>query len=216
LTLGAGRASADLQIQYYDLTSSNISQTGPYAQVKVDLVDSTHATITFDSLTNGGFTYLFAGGGGVAMVGANITGSFTLSSFSGTPYQSPGGTISDGGTGQLDGFGSFTQSLNDSASGPSNAFTEVTLSVTANTGTTWSAITGVGGLLTTNNQGEILAVHIGALASGNTTSFTTTGDAAGATPINPPVHPSPEPSTMALSALGMLGFLAYGLRRRSK
>jgi len=213
LTLGVGSASADLAVQTFTLTDSNLGSgfTGPFATVKVDLVDTTHATLTYDSLTNGGYTYLLVKGGGTGTgaTGANISGGFTVSSITGTAFQTGAGALSNGGSGQLDGFGDFTQTVSTAASGPANAYTEIVVKVTATSGTTWTSITGgTNPLLTLNNKGEILAVGIGALATGGT-SFTTTGFASGATVV-------PEPSTLALAGLGTIGFLAYGLRRRPK
>src|SRR2546429_5819206 len=72
LSLGAGGASADL---IYTLSTGNSGisgYTGPYATVSVTLTDSTHATVTFDSLTNGGNLYLM-GDGGSAAVNVNAT-----------------------------------------------------------------------------------------------------------------------------------------------
>jgi hypothetical protein len=208
LTFGVGRASADI----FDLTTTNLSGfTGPFAQVTATLNDSTHATITFDSLANGGYTYLFAGGAGIAVVGANLNNG-TLTSFSGTPFQSPGGTLSNGGTGNFDGLGSTNTSVNDSGSGPSNAFTEIVLHVTASGSTTWTSITGGSSPLLTGSP--ILAAHVGALVSGSTT-FTATGDVAGAQPhVTPPL--APEPSSMLLVSVGTIGLVGYGIRRRRK
>src|SRR5262245_18884907 len=56
--------------------------TGPYANVNVNRTSSTQATITFTSLANGGFVYLLADGGSVA-VNVNAA-SFTLGSITGS------------------------------------------------------------------------------------------------------------------------------------
>src|SRR5262245_1064064 len=45
-----------------------------YGTVDVHLVDSTHATVTFDSAATGGFQYLFGAQGAAAV---NVSGSFT-------------------------------------------------------------------------------------------------------------------------------------------
>src|SRR5262249_42172361 len=81
--------------------------TGPYAQLDVHLVDSTHATVTFDSLSNAGNVYLMGGGGAVAL-NINAT-SFSLGSLSGTNsgVGFPAGPLSDGGAENEDGFGHF-------------------------------------------------------------------------------------------------------------
>ena len=75
LGLGAGPARADMIT--YDLTTFNVAGfTGPFASVTVDLTSSTVATITFDSLTNGGNTYLFHTQGAAAV---NVNGTATVS-----------------------------------------------------------------------------------------------------------------------------------------
>lgn len=206
LVFGARNASAD-SIPYV-LTDTNLSGfTGPFATVTVTWVDATHATITYDSLTNGGYQYLLVSGTGqgTAIVGANVHGTAT-STFTGTPYStaSPNG-ITDNSPSTMDGFGQFSNTGAGPNSGLSGAYTEVVMQLTAATGTTWANASDV---LTGNDKNQILAVHIGALAPGGT-AFTATGNASGA-------HVVPEPSTMAIASLGALGFAGFGLRRRLK
>ena len=59
---------------------------GPYAMVTITLDSSTTATVTFNSLTNGGFIYLM-GDGGTADLNVNGT---TSSTYSTTGYASGG------------------------------------------------------------------------------------------------------------------------------
>jgi len=215
LTLSAGRASASLEIATFNLTDSNMGSgfTGPFVKVTVDLTDATHATLTFDSLTNGGYTYLLAAGGGAGAAAGNISGSFSLLSFSGTPYESGAPALSDGGSGNMDGYGSFNQRVSTGAGGPDNAYTQITFTVLNTSGSWTDTGTGTGGVFEGNDKGNFLAAHIGALASGED-AFAKTGDADHATRQTVITATSPEPSTMALAALGTLGFLGYGLRRR--
>jgi len=216
LTLGAGRASASLETATYTLTDSNLGSgfTGPFVKVAVDLTDATHATLTFDSLTNGGYTYLLVAGGGTGTAAGNISGSFSLLGFTGTPYQSGAQALSDGGSGNMDGYGSFNQRVSTGAGGPGNAYTEIQFTVEATSGNSWTNIgTGTGGLFTGNDKGNFLAAHIGALEPGSD-DFAKTGDADHATRDTVITEATPEPSTMALVALGAMGFLGYGLRRR--
>ena len=60
LTFGIQSASADT---LYTISIGNAGGlgccTGPYATSNVHLVDATHATVTFDSLTNGGLGVAF-------------------------------------------------------------------------------------------------------------------------------------------------------------
>jgi hypothetical protein len=129
--------------------------TGPYAMVDVHLTDSTHATITFTSLTNGGNTYLFGDGGSVG-VNVNAT-SWTLGPITGSNAGTgfTPGPYTDGGTGNQDGFGSFNQKINSSDGYTSSADT-ITFTLT-NTSGTWSSSANV---LTPNASGYVAAAHI--------------------------------------------------------
>src|SRR5215831_4254055 len=111
LAFGVGVAKADF---IFDLNTGNASIsgfTGPYAQVDVALIDPTHATITFTSLTNSGNIYLLGDGGSV---GVNVSGSFALGTVTGSNAGAgfTPGPYSDGGAGNEDGFGSFNLTVN--------------------------------------------------------------------------------------------------------
>src|SRR5690242_14889367 len=128
--------------------------SGPYATTTVQLVDATHATITFDALTNGGYVYLL-GDGSEADVNVNAT-SWTISGISGSnPY--PGfslpGPYSDAGSQNVSSFGVFNQAVNG-FDGFSHAAAEVSFLLT-NTGGTWAAD---GDVLTPNADGYVAAV----------------------------------------------------------
>jgi hypothetical protein len=208
LTAGVGTASADLQL--YDLTASNLGSiyTGPFIEVKVNLTDSTHATITFSSLSGGGYTFLMASGGGNGSqtVGANINGKFTLSSFTGTAYVSGAKALSSG-SGKINGD-SYEATVGTQNSALKNAYTEIVMNIVATHGNTWSGANSV------LSGTPMLGAQIGALKAGAMT-FATTGDANTPMPVSP-VHAVPEPSTMLIAALGTMGFLGYGLRSRRK
>lgn len=152
LTLGAPRASADTV--NYTLTTGNIGGlgccSGPYANVVVDLTSSTTATITFNSLTNGGFTYLMGGQNAVAVnVNAsaftisNITGSNSFTGFSVGP-------LSNGGAANMDGFGNFNASITD-FDGFTHSATEISFTLTDTSGT-WASASSV-------LNGGIAAIH---------------------------------------------------------
>jgi hypothetical protein len=87
---------------------------GAYATVDVHLVDSTHATVEFTSLTNSGNIYLMGDGGsiGVNVHASSGNLSFLKDSNSGTGLTNGVGFLSDGGAGNEDGFGSFNQTVN--------------------------------------------------------------------------------------------------------
>jgi hypothetical protein len=129
--------------------------TGPYARLDVHLVDSTHATVTFDSLTNAGNVYLMGDGGTVAL-NVNAT-NFTLGSLSGanSGVGFTAGPLSDGGAGNEDGFGSFNLTIN-SFDGFTHSLSEVTFSLTNNSGV-WGSAANV---LAENDKSNFAAAHI--------------------------------------------------------
>ena len=128
--------------------------SGPYGTVDIHLVNSTTATATFTSLTNGGFIYLFGDGGSVALnVDAttfsvsNITGSNSGTGFTPGPY-------TFAGAGQEDGFGSFNLTIN-SFDGYTHSSDLISFTIT-NTSGTWSSAADV---LTFNASGFDAAAH---------------------------------------------------------
>ena len=133
---------------------------GPYASVTVNRTDSTHATITFTSLTNSGNIYLMGDGSSVA-VNVNA-GSWTLSgltaSNSGTGF-SPG-PLSDGGSGNVDGFGVLNQTIN-SFDGFTHSSSSISFTLTNASGTWGNAHQ----VLIANSQGVYAAMHVFVTAS---------------------------------------------------
>lgn len=213
LTLGVGTASADIQI--YDLTTFNVAgYTGPYVQLEVNRTSSTTADITFTSLTNSGNIYLMGAQGAVA-VNVNAT-SWTLGTITGSNAGtgfSPG-PWTDGGSGNEDGWGTFNQTINSFGAFTHSSDT-ISFSLT-NTSGTWASATSV--LLDNGTTGGgIAAAHILVTSSPADASNTAlaTGYASGAQVHHPP-NPIPEPSTMLIAAVGAIGFVGFGVRRRKK
>jgi hypothetical protein len=207
LAFGAAPAQADVMFNLTTGNSDISGFTGPYASVDVHLVNSTNATITFDSLTNSGNIYLL-GDGGTVGVNVNAT-SWTVGGISGTNAGTgfTPGPFSDGGSGNEDGFGSFNQNIN-SFDGYTHSSDHVTFTLT-DTGGTWASAADV---LTNNASGNKAAAHIfvttsPALASGFAivTGFAANGPGTGVIP---------EPASIVVwGLLGIVG-LAYRLRRR--
>jgi hypothetical protein len=185
----------------YSINKPNADLTGysgPYASVDVGLTDSTHATITFTALSNAGWTYLLADGG-AADVNVNAS-SWTIDSFAGVPAFDTGGALTDGNSGQVDGFGVFNQTVN-SFDGFTRAYQSITFVLT-NDGGTWADS---GAVLSPNVNGYRAAAHIFVWDGVSGHDAAVTGFAAAI----------PEPGTyaMLLAGLGMMGFIA---RRRSQ
>jgi len=197
-------ASADLVFDLGNGNSAISGYPGPYAHVDVQLTDSTHATITFTSLTNSGNIYLL-GDGSSAAVNVNAT-SWTIGSISasnaGSGFTSP--TINDDGSKNVDGWGTFNQTLK-SSDGYTNSSDTISF-VLADTGGSWASANSV---LTANADGWLAAAHIFVTSSpadaGNRAVATgfATGNASQV----------PEPGTILLLSTGLLGLAVYGRKK---
>jgi hypothetical protein len=209
--VGIGAAKADLFT--YQLTSYNLQlngYTGNAATVTVNRADSTHATITFGSLVNTGpgpASYqVLMGDSGIADL--NVSGTYSLgtvgeaNALSGfTP------TFKDNTPGQVDGFGNFNLSLNNK-DGFQDSATSISIDLTATGATSWASAAGV---LTPNGAGAVAAIHsfecqqpCTSSGSARDTGYVANGGAVDA----------PEPATLALLGVGLLGLGVTSLHRR--
>ncbi len=178
--------------------------TGPYGTVSVILnAGGTTATITFTALTQviGGTTYQYMFGDG-SSVAVNANGAATVSGISGTCIGCVGitpGPYTDGGSGNVDGFGVMSNTIN-SFDGFTSAATVVTFTLTKTSGT-WASDTSV---LTANSQLASVAAHIfvttsppNSSSSANVTGFAANGGS---------IVPDGGTTVMLLgAALGALG-----------
>jgi hypothetical protein len=200
VSLGASSASADSLT--FDLGTGNSAISGflgPYAHVAVNRTDTTHATVTFTSLTNSGNIYLLGDGGSVG-VNVNAT-SWTLGTITGSNAGTgfTPGPYSNGGAGNEDGFGSFNQRIN-SFDGYTHSSDTISFTLTDTSGLWLSA----SNVLIGNGSGNTAAAHIfvtsspanganGALATG----FASNGAVS-----------TPEASSTLLLSLALLGVVA--------
>ena len=186
------------------------SWIGPYGTANVSLLDSTHASITFNSSqsSDGKYIYLM-GDGGSAAVNVNAS-SWSFTGLTGTYLNSgfSGGSLEDGGAGNEDGFGSFNQTFNNGG-GFTQARNQISFGLT-NTSGTWADSDSV---LIGNVKGYSVAMHGFACALQPDGCLAANGAAFTGFGVNGPTPPVPEPETyaMMLAGLGLLGFVA---RRR--
>lgn len=207
LTLSASTASAQLTCATPDTCTSELSETntsgftGPFGLVTIDLTSSTTAHITFTSQTGAsGTTYYFVDTN-AADVNVNAS-NWTIGSFSVTA--APGATtatLSDGGSGNVDGFGIFNQTT-VASDGTGSASSELDFTLT-NTSGVWDSASQV---LTQNSNGDDAAAHV------TPCTGTDVSTCAGTSTQFVAEFTVPEPASIVLLGTGILG--ACALRRR--
>src|SRR5207245_6853060 len=128
---------------------------GPYASVTINRTSSITATITFTSLTKSGNIYLMGDGASVA-VNVNAT-SWTLGTISGSNSGTgfTPGPYTNGGSGNVDGFGVLNQTIN-SFDGFTHSSSSISFTLT-NTSGIWGSAASV---LVANANGAMAAAHI--------------------------------------------------------
>jgi len=210
LTVGALRCSADEVTLTLTFPDSLGSAVGPYATVTINRTSTTTATVTFDSLSNGaagGNTYLM-GNASAADLNVNGIGVVTVSGLSGsnplTGFTPAGIVLADGGSGSVDGFGTFDLTIDDNGS---NSFldsaTEITFTLTRSSGS-WTSASNV---LTPDAKGYEAAIH--------TIDCKGTPCTSASTHSNVGFASTPEPRSMTLFGTGLL-VMGFVLRRRNK
>ena len=203
-------ASANAQVYTIGLGNSALSPyLAPYATATINLVDSTHANLTFASLSHDGYVFLMGGAQGVD-VNVNAAG-FTVGNLTWANayagFQDPGAGSYNVGSGTVSIFGTFNTTI-DFFNGFKTTASTFSFSLT-NTSGTWASAASV---LTPNALGMSAAIHgficadptCTAKAGAVATGFATDG-------VTPPI-PEPETYAMLLAGLSLLGFRL--LRRR--
>ena len=207
---GLGLQQAQADVFNFQLSQGNTALTtagfsGPYANVSVTTAAASNvAQITFTSLTQtvGGnsYIYLFGDGSSVA-VNASAASTITGLASVGLPgFNAP--LLSDGGAGNVDGFGTMNHTVNN-FDGFSHATNSITFSLTKTGGGVWGAASTV---LTPNNQGAIAAAHIFVTLNppNQANGAAVTGFAAPGGSIVPDGGTTVMLLGMALGALGMV------------
>jgi hypothetical protein len=152
--------------------------------VTVNLVDSTHATVSLASLTQGGNIFLF---GGNEAFGFNANGTVSISNLtgsnSGTGFSAP--QLSTGGSKNLDGFGVFSNTISG-FDGYTHTVSNLSFTLTDLSGT-WGSASNV---FTPNASGFLVAGHtfVTAFPANAYAGAIATGFAAGSH-FNPPPPP---------------------------
>ena len=203
-------ASANAQVYTIDVGNSAISPySPPYATATINLVDATHANVTFASLSHDGYVFLMGSSQGVD-VNVNAS-SFSVSNltwanvYSG--FTDPGAGTYSVTSGNVSTFGVFNTVI-DFFDGFKNTASTFSFSLT-NTGGTWASAASV---LTPNASGNSAAIH-GYVCADPTCTMQAGAVATGyaSDGVTPPI-PEPETYAMLLAGLTLLGFTA--LRRR--
>ena len=199
-----------------DLTSPNAAlsgYTGPFATLTIDLTSSTTATITFTSDVHSGYIYLM---GGTNAVDLNVNAtSFAVSTISGTNFMSGFQTpsLSNGGSGNVDGFGTLNLNIN-AFDGFTHSATSISFTLT-NTSGTWGTANDV---LIANSNGALAAIHGFACLDSPNVCTSSTGASATGFVANGGGVSVPETGQFTALLAGIVcfgGILISGRRRKS-
>jgi hypothetical protein len=196
-----GVAEQDARADLFSFNSSHASGSAvtvnpPLGTIDLQINgDNTQVTITFTADTSLGQ--------GFSAVGFNYvaSGGSTISTVTSSP------SLTESLNSQLDGYGLFSYVFGDPSSA-SNPLTPITVTITG-TNLALSDFENLSHNPPGDTQALFGAHFIQNSANSNTFYI-------GSVPGGPPTPGVPEPSTMLIAAVGALGFLGYGLRRRRK
>lgn len=194
--LAASQVSADsIGFNIAVPNSALVPYPSPYATVDVNRTSTSAATITFNGLTTGGFTYFF-GAAQAIDVNVNAT-SFTV----GVP--TPASLDDVAVSGNVSSFGTFNVTF-DNSDGFTDRFSTASFALTNPSGT-WATASDV---LLANSDGFRAAAHIFVTATscGNEACVTGFAGDGGLAPV-------PEPATLLLLGSSLLG-LGFAGRKK--
>jgi len=205
----ATAGSAHAQVYTIGLGNAAISPyLPPYATASINLLDSTHANVTFASLSHDGYVFLMGGAQGVdvnvnaaSFTVGNLTWANTYAGF-----QDPGANSYNVTSGTVSIFGVFNTTI-DFFNGFKTTASTFSFSLT-NTSGTWSSAASV---LTPNSLGMSAAIH-GFICADPTCTAKAGAVATGYATDGVPPIPEPETYAMLLVGLTLLGFKT--VRRR--
>ena len=194
----------------YTLTVANpdlsTQGAGPYGTITVSSVGATG--MVWSVAATGLNNFVFGSTGTIALnVNLANAGTVTLSS-------SPACSMSpctQGGSGNNDGFGTFTFIVNDGPGFSNGGYASVSFQFT-----TSNVVSSVSNLLIANDHGATVSAHMALASNTACTGYTANGgrnDGSGPSQ-NPACVSTPEPSSLATGGIGMIGlFLLLGSRR---
>src|SRR5262245_14304333 len=193
----------------FDLLSPNTAinvYPSPFANVSINRTDSTHATVTFQSLITGGNQYLMGDGSTVAL-NVNATGftvgTVTESNSLGSPFTPTWIATNTAPGQQVDGWGMFNLTV-DNFDGFHDSATNVQFTLTNTSGSWFNALS----VLLPNSGGSSAAAHIFVCTAGSCNAALATGYASNVAPV-------PAPAALLLFGSGLIGLAGHLWRRRS-